>query len=253
MCSAFGLVHRHPAVPSCGGRLCAQPLRWCIDALHDGAPCLPQGGQVRGWHSVVSSGVLRRGHHRGGMMASSGVIPGARGGRTPPTAEARHQTTHGQASWAGLEGAGALQPIGGALPHLLEGVCNPLMGGGTMFRLVPNRESGGGEFLLLGKRGVAWLRPDCGGNLCAQASGWCIATLRSHLVVVVIVLSLCAGALMPCRIVRFVCLRVDRCGAGPDCGGCHCAQPSCWCIDTLRSHLVVVVFVHSLRADAWMP
>ena len=29
----------------------------------------------------------------------------------------------------------------------------------------------------------------------------------------------------------------------PDCRGCHCAQPSCWCIDTLRSHHVVVVFV----------
>ena len=39
----------------------------------------------------------------------------------------------------------------------------------------------------------------------------------------------------------------------PDCGGCHCAQPSCWCIDTLRSHLVVVVFVHNLRAGALTP
>ena len=47
--------------------------------------------------------------------------------------------------------------------------------------------------------------------------------------------------------------RVDRCGAGPDCGGCHCAQPSCWCIDTPRSHLVVVVFVHSLCAGALTP
>lgn len=29
------------AVPSCGGRHCAQPPRWCIDTLLDGAPRLP--------------------------------------------------------------------------------------------------------------------------------------------------------------------------------------------------------------------
>ena len=38
---------------------------------------------------------------------------GAMGARTPPSAEARHQTTHGQASWAGLEGGGrASSPYG---------------------------------------------------------------------------------------------------------------------------------------------
>ena len=87
-------------------------------------------------------------------------------------------------------------------------------------------------------------------------------------------LSLRAGALTPCGPILWwsslctalcwcidalhdgaPCLpsRVDRCGACPDCGGCHCAQPSCWCIDTPRSHLVVVVFVHSLCAGALTP
>ena len=70
-----------------------------------------------------------------------------------------------------------------------------------------------GECPLLRKRGVAPLRPDCGGRLCAQPSGWCIDTLRSHLVAVVIVRSPCARALMRCMMVRRICLE-RRTGAG---------------------------------------
>ena len=70
-----------------------------------------------------------------------------------------------------------------------------------------------GECPLLRKRGVAPLRPDCGGRLCAQPSGWCIDTLRSHLVAVVIVRSLCARALTRCMMVRRLCLE-RRTGAG---------------------------------------
>ena len=46
---------------------------------------------------------------------------------------------------------------------------------------------------------------------------------------------------------------VGHCLTSPRLWGSHCAQPSCWCIDTPRSHLVVVVIVLSLRAGALTP
>ena len=46
---------------------------------------------------------------------------------------------------------------------------------------------------------------------------------------------------------------VGHCPTSPRLWGSHCAQPSCWCIDTPRSHLVVVVIVLSFRAGALTP
>ena len=83
-------------------------------------------------------------------------------------------------------------------------------------------------------------------------------------VVVAIVLSLRAGALLPCGpalrppwsagwcVSSSFSGRESR-GHRPDCGGSHCAQPLCWCIDSLQSHLVVVVVVLSLSAGASTP
>ena len=58
--------------------------------------------------------------------------------------------------------------------------CWRLLGDGRVGPIPIDKQEG--ECPLLRKRGVAPLRPDCGGSLCAQPSGWCIDTLRSHLV-----------------------------------------------------------------------
>ena len=143
-------------------------------------------------------------------MASSGVTPGAMGGRTPPTAEARHKRPMGRPPGPGWKERARSSPQVGLRPTCTER-----------------------ELIPLGKWGVAPLRPYCGGCLCAQPSGWCIDTLRSHLVVVVFVHSLCAGALTPCMMVHLACLQ-GWTGAG-------------------HAPTVVVVIVLSLRAGALTP
>ena len=202
MCSAFGLVHRHPAVPSCGGRLCAQPLCWCIDALHDGAPCLASGLDRCGAGTLWCLGITEAGC----------LHPGAMGSRTPPTVEARQKRPMGRPPGPGWKERARSSPGVQLIQlHLVR-----------RWGVAPPRRWGG-----------APPRPDCRGCHCAQPSGWCIDTLRSHLVVVVFVHSLCAGALTPCMMVHLACLQ-GWTGAG-------------------HAPTVVVVIVLSLRAGALTP
>ena len=85
MCSAFVSVRLRPAAtPVC---------RW--------SPVLRQAELMGGGAALHSR---RRCGGGGCGVGQPAAISGARGARSLPGVEARQQTTHGQASWAGLEG-----------------------------------------------------------------------------------------------------------------------------------------------------
>ena len=119
---------------------------WCIDALHDGAPCLASRLDRCGAGTLWCLGITEAGC----------LHPGAMGSRTPPTVEARQKRPMGRPPGPGWKERARSSPGVQLIQlHLVR-----------RWGVAPPRRWGG-----------APPRPDCRGCHCAQPSGWCIDTL----------------------------------------------------------------------------